>query len=169
MQRSQILVSPAVCVITLFLLTTMAHAQYRASIQGVVTDTQGAVIPGATITLTDKQTNRTATATSDANGVYNFGALPPSSYIVQAEKSGFKTKTLDNYSPVAEQANALNLQLEPGGASETVTVSAEQMPAIDTQTASVSGTVTSNQVQHMPSVGRDVFQLVQLAPGVFGN
>ena len=86
MQRSQILVSPAVCVITLFLLTTMVHAQYRASIQGVVIDTQGAVIQGATVTLTDKQTNRTVTAASNASGIYNFNALPPSNYTVTAEK-----------------------------------------------------------------------------------
>jgi hypothetical protein len=169
MQRSQILVSRAVCVISLFLFTTIAHAQYRASIQGVVTDTQGAVIQGATVTLTDKQTNRTVTATSNANGIYNFNALPPSNYTVTAEKSGFKTRTLDNYSPVAEQANALNLELEAGAQTQTITVSADQVPAIETQTATLSGTVTSNQIQHMPSFGRDVFQLIQLAPGMFGN
>jgi hypothetical protein len=169
MQRSQILVSRAICVISLFLFTTVAHAQYRASIQGVVTDTQGAVIQGATVTLTDKQTNRTVTATSNANGIYNFNALPPSNYTVTAEKSGFKTRTLDNYSPVAEQANALNLELEAGAQTETITVSADQVPAIETQTATLSGTVTSNQIQHMPSFGRDVFQLIQLAPGMFGN
>ena len=151
------------------IFAAVAHAQYRASIQGVVTDTQGAVIQGATITLKDSQTNRTVSATSDGNGVYNFAALPPSNYTVTAEKEGFKKKTLNNYSPVAEQSNALNLELEAGGSSETITVSADQLPAIDTQTATVSGTVTTNQIQHMPSFGRDVFQLMQLAPGVFGD
>lgn len=108
------------------------------------------------------------TATSDANGVYNFNALPPSNYTVTAEKDGFKKKTLDNYSPFAEQSNALNLELEAGGATETVTVSAD-LPAIDTETATVSGTVSSNQIQHMPPFGRDVLKLAQLAPGSFAD
>lgn len=167
------LISPASRALSLIACTLfsvgMAHAQYRASIQGVVTDTQGAVVQGATVTLTDRQTNRTVTATSDANGVYNFNALPPSNYTVTAEKDGFKKKTLDNYSPVAEQSNALNLELEAGGATETVTVSADQLPAIDTETATVSGTVSSNQIQHMPSFGRDVLKLAQLAPGSFSD
>ena len=166
-------ISPAFRVLSLMALAVLAvgiaQAQYRASIQGVVTDTQGAVVPGTTVTLTDKQTNRTVSATTDANGVYTFGALPPSNYTVTAEKSGFKKKTLDNYSPVAEQANGLNIELEAGGANETVTVSADALPGIDTETATLSGTVTSNQIQHMPSFGRDVFQLIQLAPGVFGD
>jgi len=156
-------------VVAIFFSSVIAQAQYRASIQGVVTDPQGAVVDGATVTLTDNQTNRVVTTTTDANGVYTFGALPPGTYTVKVEKSGFKTKTLDNYSPIGEQANALNVELELGGATETVTVSADQLPAIDTQTATTSGTITANEVNHMPSFGRDVFQLIQLAPGVFGD
>src|SRR5215468_4144129 len=156
-------------VVAIFFSSVIAQAQYRASIQGVVTDPQGAVVDGATVTLTDNQTNRVQTTTTDGNGVYTFGALPPSTFTVKVEKAGFKTKTLDNYSPIGEQSNALNIELELGGATETVTVSADQLPAIDTQTATISGTITSNQINHMPSFGRDVFQLIQLAPGVFGD
>jgi hypothetical protein len=150
-------------------LSIVAQAQYRASIQGVVTDPQGAVVDGATVTLIDTQTNRTVTATSDASGIYTFSALPLSNYTITVEKSGFKKKTIDNYVPVADQSNALNLELELGGASETVNVSAEDIAPIETQTATLSGNVTSNQIQHMPSFGRDVFQLIQLTPGVFGD
>jgi hypothetical protein len=150
-------------------LLTAAHAQYRASIQGVVTDPQGAVVPGATLALTDKETNRTLTTTSDGSGIFNFNALPPSRYTLTVEKSGFKKKTLDDVAIIAEQANALNVQLDLGQSSETVTVSADTLPAIDTQTAQVTGTVTSQEIQKLPSFGRDVFQLVQLAPGIFGD
>src|ERR1700751_4739586 len=106
-------------------LSIVAQAQYRASIQGVVTDPQGAVVEGANVTLLDTKTNRTVTATSDASGIYTFNALPLSNYTITVEKSGFKKKTIDNYVPVADQSNALNLELELGGASETVSVSAE--------------------------------------------
>lgn len=169
MRRQNFAVHVVLLIVCTFLTTTLIHAQYRASIQGVVTDPQGAVIPGATITLKDKETNRTLTATSDDQGIYNISALPPSTYSLGVEKTGFKKKTIENYTVLAEQANALNLQLEIGQTSETVNVSADQLPAIDTETAQLSGTVSSKQVQALPSYGRDVFQLAQLAPGVFGD
>lgn len=156
-------------IFSVLLIAGMAHAQYRASIQGVVTDAQGAVIPGATLTLTDKDTSRTLTATSDDNGIYNFNALGPDRFSLKAEKSGFKSKNIDDLKIIAEQSNAVNIQLEVGASNETVTVNGAEVPAIDTQTAQISGTITSNEVQKLPSFGRDIFQLAQLAPGVFGD
>lgn len=153
----------------LTLVLCSAHGQYRASIQGVVTDPQGAVVSGATVTLKNMETNQTQTATTDENGIYNFSALPPSKYSITVDMPGFKKKVLENVGLIADQANALNLQLEIGQVSETVTVIGDSTPLIDTQTASLSGTVSTNQIQHMPSFGRDVFQLVQLTPGVFGD
>jgi len=147
----------------------IAHAQYRGSIQGVVTDAQGAVVSDAKLTLTDLETNRKLETTSDAAGVYTFTSLPPSRFKLEAEKSGFKKKILDNVQIIAEQSNALNVQLDVGATGETITVNAEEAPLIDTQTAQITGTVTADEVQKLPSFGRDVFQLVQLAPGVFGD
>src|SRR6266516_6152071 len=151
------------------LFALSAHAQYRASIQGVVTDPQGAVVSGATVTLKNLQTNQTLTATTDENGIYNFNALPPNQYSLAVEKAGFKKRVLDNVSVIAEQANALNIQLEVGDVTQSITVSGDSTPLIDTETASLSGTISNNQIQNMPSFGRDVFQLIQLAPGVFGD
>jgi len=84
------------------------------------------------------------------------------------EKAGFKKKVLERVQIIPEQPNSLDLPLEVGDVQQTITVS-ETTQALDTETANLSGTVTSNDIQHMPSFGRDVFQLVQLAPGVFGN
>jgi len=151
------------------LSVSTAYAQFRASIQGVVADPQGEVVPGAIVTLTDTATNKVLTSTSNASGVYNFNALPPSSFMLSVEKAGFKKKVLNDVQLIPEQANAVNLQLELGGTSETVTVSANETPQLETETATISGVVDSNQIQHLPSGGRDVFQLVQLAPGVFGD
>lgn len=146
-----------------------AHAQYRASIQGVVTDPQGAVVSGATVTLKNLDTNQIQVATTNDAGIYNFTALPPNRFTVTVEKEGFNKKVLENVGIIAEQSNALNIQLDVGAVTQSVTVSGDSTPLIDTETADLSGTITDKQIQHMPSFGRDVFQLVQLAPGVFGD
>lgn len=153
----------------LLLMAVTTKAQYRASIQGVVTDPQGAVVSEATLTLKNLQTNQTLTATTNDSGVYNFNALPPSQYSLTVEKTGFKKKVLENVGVIPEQANALNIQLEIGEVNEIVTVSGDATPLIDTETASLNGVVSSNQIQHMPSFGRDVVKLAQLAPGSFGD
>ena len=148
---------------------TAGRAQYRASIQGVVTDTQGSVVQGATIELKNLETNQTQTATTNENGIYNFNGLGPSQYSITATKAGFKKKVLDKVGVIAEQANAVNIQLDLGQVTETVMVNGDSTPLIDTETSNVSGTVTANQIQTLPSFGRDVFQLLQLAPGAFGD
>jgi hypothetical protein len=159
----------AALLLSVSFIATAAHAQYRASIQGTVTDPSGAVVPGATLTLTDKETGRTLTATSNDAGVYNINALKPSTYSITVEKTGFKKKVLDNIGVIAEQANGVDIQLDLGQSNETVTVTGDAAPLIDTETSNLSGTVTYSQLQKLPSIGRDPFQLLQLAPGAFGD
>jgi hypothetical protein len=148
---------------------TAAHAQFRASIQGTVTDPKGSVIPGAKLTLTDLQTGNVLSATSNASGTYNFAALAPDHYKLDAKASGFQAKLIDDLTLIPEQANAVNVQLAVGSADTSVTVSGTAVASLDTETADIGGTIDSNQIQHLPSAGRDVFTLVQLAPGVFGD
>lgn len=168
MSRSNAAFRMGLFVACALLTATLAHAQYRASIQGSVTDSQGALVPDATVTLTNQETNQARTTTTSADGLYNFNGLSPSRYTISVEKSGFKQKQLQNITVIAEQANAVNVQLEVGQQTETVTVT-DATPPIDTETGNVSGTVTAQQIQSMPSFGRDVFQLLQLAPGAFGD
>src|SRR2546430_17241516 len=156
----------AVC--SIFLVAS-AHAQYRASIHGTVTDSQGAVVSGATITLQNEETGQTPKATSGDDGIFNFDGLPPSKFTVTVEKAGFKTKTIKGFGVLAEQANALNVQLEVGDVSQSVTVNGDSTPLIDTETSNLSGTVSALDIQKLPSFGRDPFQLLQLAPGAFGD
>jgi len=145
-----------------------SQAQYRGSIRGVVTDPQGAVVQGATITLLNADTSATMTATSDDNGIYVFNALPTAHYKITAERNGFKKKVLESVQIIPDQLNALNLQLEIGQVQETVTVT-DTTQTLDTETATVSATIGTRDIASMPSFGRDVFKLVQLAPGVFGD
>jgi len=148
------------------LSASVSQAQFRTSIQGVVTDPTGAVIPGATLTLKNLSTNETITRTSGADGVYNFNALPADHFVLTAGKDGFQKKVLDQVQLIAEQPNGINIQLEPGAASTTVTVNGDAIPAIDTQTANTSRTISDNEVQHIPVYERDPTSLIRLVPGV---
>jgi carboxypeptidase family protein len=154
-----------VCVV---LLGSVAHAQYRGALQGTVTDAQGAVVSGARVTLVDKETNRTLEATTNDSGYYSFNGLAPRPYKMEVVRDGFKKKVLDDITIIAEQNNALNVELAVGQASEVVNVT-DAAPIIDTATSNLSGTVTTQQIQALPSFGRDAFQLLQLAPGAFGD
>jgi Carboxypeptidase regulatory-like domain/TonB dependent receptor len=169
MSPSRFLIQVVVSSVCAVFFVSAANAQYRASIQGVVTDPQGAAVEGATLTLKNLQTNQTLTATTNANGVYNFNALPPSQFSLTVEKSGFKKKVLDQVGVIAEQSNALNIQLEVGEVTQSVTVNGDSTPLIDTETAALNGTISASQIQHLPSFGRDVLKLAQLAPGSFSD
>jgi len=155
--------------VLLLVLATTARAQYRASIQGVVSDSSGAVIPGATLTLTDLGTNEKQVRTSDSSGIFNFNALPADTFSLVVTMQGFQTKVLDKLQLIPEQANAVNVILEVGAAAQTVTVNASTEPALDTETADNGTTISENEVQHMPTYERDVTSLIQLAPGVLAD
>jgi len=98
------------------------HAQYRTSIQGVVTDASGAVVSGAKLTLTNPATGETQVRVSNEAGVYNFNALPAARFRLEVEKQGFAKKVIDNLELTPEQANSINVQLELGTTTQTITV-----------------------------------------------
>src|ERR1700751_3345744 len=150
-------------------LTSSAVAQFRTSIQGVVTDPTGAVIPGATLILRDLGTNQMITRTSDDSGVYNFNALPPDQFSLTVQKDGFQKKVLDQLQLTPEQTNGVNITLLPGEVSTTVTVNGSTQPALDTETANTGATITDLQVQNMPVYERDPTSLIRLVPGVLSD
>ena len=167
MRRSLLIRILAVALVSVAFLTS-AQAQFRASIRGVITDPQGAVVQGATVTLLNTDTNKTLVTKSDENGIYQFNQLQASPYTLTVEKEGFQKKVLDYVRIVPDQPNGLDVALQIGSTTEAVTVTAAT-DTLNTETANTSGTITSNNVQHMPSFGRDVFQLTRLAPGVIAD
>ena len=146
-----------------------ANAQYRTSIQGAVTDPTGAVIPNATLTLRDIANNNTLVHKSDSAGVFNFNALPADRFSLTVESAGFQKKVLDNLQLIPEQPNSVNVTLDIGQNDTTVTVNAEATASLDTETSNVGGTITANDINHLPSFNRDVFTLTQLAPGTVSD
>lgn len=91
----------------LLLAGLSAHAQFRASIQGTVTDPDNAIVPGAQLTLKDNGTGKVLTDTSDSSGVYNFGALPADDFTLTATAKGFQQKEIDHLHIIPEQANSV--------------------------------------------------------------
>ena len=166
--RPSSLIAAALLLVAALFCPTLAQAQFRASLRGTITDAQGAAVAGATVALTNTDTNQTMTSVSDSNGIYQFNALPPAPYSLTVEKDGFQKKVFEHVQIIPEQPNSLDVQLEVGQVQQSVTVSATTY-ALNTESGNIAGTISNNQVQHLPSFGRDVFQLLQLAPGVFGD
>ncbi|ADW70986.1 TonB-dependent receptor [Granulicella tundricola] len=147
------------------LLTPSAMAQLTtADILGTVTDATGAVIPNATVVLTNVETHDQRTATSNGSGDYQFTLLPVGRYTVTTKSSGFKTATTNNLAVEAGDRARADVHLETGGEEQTVNVEA-QTPLLQADNATVSSTVTAKAVQDLPLNGRNFVQLVQIVPG----
>lgn len=159
----------AAIIVAVFSASVMGLAQFRAGVQGTVTDSTGAVVPGASVTLRNNATSAVHITTTDGKGYYNFSFLPPGDYTLSAAKQGFSTTSRKNVRVSAEQVQGVDLMLKPGESAQTVTVTASTTPAFQTESASISGEITNHQITSLPQIGRDPYELLRLAPGVFGD
>jgi outer membrane receptor protein involved in Fe transport len=158
-----------VCGLFLLLPLISANAQFRANIQGTVSDSTGAVVPDATVTLTNKETGAKQTTQSSGEGFYRITGLPPGTYSLVVEKSGFKKQSFENVVINAEDTRGLDVLLTAGEVAETVTVTEESAQAIETENGNVSRAMTTREIRELPQVGRDPYELVRLTPGIFGD
>lgn len=148
---------------SLLLASVAANAQsYTGSISGTVTDTSGAVVPDAKITLTNTATKVTRTATSGASGVYNFAALPPGEYKLAVEAKNFGKQEKRAIVTVAQDLK-VDIALGTATVTETVTVAGGAV-AVNTEDAQLSNVVSGKQLD-LPLLTRDVYDLVQLSSG----
>jgi hypothetical protein len=146
-----------------------AQAQFKAGIQGTVTDTAGGLIPEAKITLLNTETAKTQETTTSADGFYRLSGLAPAKYKLTVEKAGYKQKVFDDVVINAEAVQGLDVSLEPGEVSATVTVSEETGQTLETENANVDKAITTQEVRTLPQFGRDPYELARLTPGVFGD
>ena len=158
-----------ICGLFVLLPLATASAQFKASIQGTVSDATGGLVPDATVTVTNKETNAKQTTTSSGEGFYRVSGLPPGTYIVVVEKTGFKKQIFENVSVSAETTEGLNIVLETGQVAETVTISDSTAQALGTENGEVSRAMTTREIRELPQVGRDPYELARLTPGVFGD
>lgn len=149
------------------LLTGNLAAQVagRGSLSGLVTDPEGAVVPSATVVLTNTATGVTIRGKTSAAGLYSFVSLIPGVYRLEATQSGFQTTVQEQITVAVDQAETLNVTLRIGIQSQSVKVSAAN--DITAATSSTTGQLISSEViNRIPLVQRDVFQLAMLSPGV---
>lgn len=156
------------CIAVLAMLSVIANAQFRAGVQGVVMDNSGSVVPGATVTLTNKETNQSQTTVSSEGGFYRFTGLAPALYSISAEKQDFKKGIVDDVKVDAEVTSGVDITLQAGVISETVTVQNDDSAQLPTEDANVRKTITNAEILRLPQAGRDPYELARLTPGVFG-
>ncbi len=150
--------------VSAFLLGPSAWAQ-TGSITGQVLDQGGAAIPNATVTATSEATGLSQTVTTTSSGLYNFANLPPALYNVSASASGFTSVTKNNVTLNVAATLPVNFNLAVGAASTTVNVSGVAVAPIETDNSQLSTVIDSKQINNLPLVLRDPYQLVLLSPG----
>jgi hypothetical protein len=134
------------------------------SISGRVTDVQGQVIPGATVTVTSAATAATRSGVTNESGLYQFSALPPGVYNLTVELTGFRTARLDKLELRVDLPARADVELEVGSLTETVNVEAHT-PLINTVDASIGNTMSQEQIRNLPIEARNVVHLLSLQPG----
>jgi hypothetical protein len=147
-------------------LTPCATAQrYLGSIQGTVSDPTGAKVSGAKVTAEDTGTHFKTVGKTNDEGVYNFSSLNPATYKVTTTAPSFGTDTRTGVVLTAGQLQNVDFELKPGSATETVEVSAGNV-LLDTGSANIATTLSTQEVTDLPNLGRNPFVLATLAAGV---
>lgn len=145
-----------------------AAQEFRATIRGRVTDSSGAVVPGAKVTALNQGTNVAMTVEASATGDYTVPLLQPGTYTVSAEANGFKKYVRANIVLNTGQVAGVDIAMQVGEQSQSVEVTATA-PVLDTQTANQGLVISGTAVTQLPLNGRNPFMLAQLSPGVNYN
>lgn len=154
----------------LFLFVPGVIAQtFRGTILGTVTDSSGAVVPGAKVTVRQVATGLERSTESTPDGSYSIPELPIGSYTVTVAAAGFQTAVTKNVVVDVATERRVDTQLKAGQVSETVEVSGETLPQIETTSAELGGTLTTKTIENLPVNGRDYTKLIYLNPGVSGS
>lgn len=153
--------------ICLLVLPNLGNAQTATSgqISGSVVDQGGAVVPNATVTISEVAKGFTRTVTTSDDGNYSLTNLPVGTYRMRVSKDGFKETSVGSVSVNVSSVTRQNITLEVGAVSEVVEITADTVQ-IETQTGAVGEIVSGEQVRELPLNGRSFVQLTQLQPGV---
>jgi hypothetical protein len=145
---------------------TIALAQAgRGGITGLVSDPTGAIVPGATITALNHATGIALHSVTTSAGLYSFVSLNPGNYVVTASMNGFESVAQDNVNVTVDQVSTVNITLRVGSVTEVVTVS-EASSLVETSNSTVGQLISSQIIDRVPLLTRNVFDLVQLSAGV---
>jgi hypothetical protein len=155
----------SVCVL-LLCAGSMAFAQAgRGSISGLVSDPSGAIVSGAKVTALDHATGIALHTVTSAAGLYSFVSLNPGTYIVTASQKGFESVAKNNVLVTVDQATTVNIALQVGSVTDTVTVSGTAN-LVDSTNSTVGQLIESTTIDRFPTLTRNIYDLIQLSAGV---
>lgn len=156
--------------VILFCLSMAVSAQTsRGTVSGTLTDPNGAVIAGATVTLTSIQTTVARTTTTNNEGLFRFDAVDPGTYSIKFNAAGFGDVTKTNVPVSAGQVADVSTTLSPGGQQVVVDVTADAGALLQTEAPVRGGTIENKQVTELPFIGRNPVALALTLPGVSTN
>jgi hypothetical protein len=147
-------------------LVPMVRAQTASSLNGRIVDQSGAAVPGARVTLTNNATGLVRTTTSNAEGLYEFFAVPPGNYSLQVAASGFSQYLAQHVTLLVSTPSTVNVTLGLAKVTSTVVVHGETVPLINRTDASLGNVIQEQQLAELPIAGRDVANLLSLQAGV---
>ena len=142
-----------------------AQSSTTGNITGTVRDPQGAAVPKAEIVLTEDKTGTSRTVTTNDDGFYSVPSLPAGVYTVTTSPSGFKKTILTNVELHVSENKTVNIDLQVGQVSETVTITSDATP-VEVRSGEVSSLISQKQVTELPLNGRNYAQLALMVPGV---
>lgn len=144
---------------------TSAHAQeFRGTITGTVNDPQGAVVPNATVTVRNVDTNVSSTVNTNDEGVYTFPLLQPGQYAVTATADNFQTTLRENITLNVEDRLTIDFQLEIGTTSEVNVIADTEL--VETASVTTGTIITQRQIEELPLPEGAAYNLATQAPGV---
>jgi hypothetical protein len=145
-----------------------ASAQFNCSIQGIVTDPSGAVVPNASMQVTNKETGIKRDAKTDSDGLYRVISLGPGAYRVSVTATGFRPVTREDISVGTPETARVDFTMQVGVATESVTVVAAAS-VVETEKSGISSVFTQEAIKDMPVNGNNVYELLALQPGITGR
>ncbi|MDW5265601.1 MULTISPECIES: TonB-dependent receptor [Acidobacteriaceae] len=160
--------STGIALLFLVSLVGVSFAQ-TGSVTGQVFDPAGAVVPNATVTAKSESTALTRTSTTTSAGIYNFAALPPSVYTVTVEAQGFQTTSRNHVVLNVAATLPVNFNLQLAGAVASIDVQDVTIAPVETDSFQLSTVVNSKQINDLPLILRDPYQLTLLSPGVVSS
>lgn len=168
MRQRLVLAVAILCFAAGFILLRAAQAQTAATstIVGTVTDQSNAAIPGAAVKITNVATGVSLTATANDSGQYTFPTVTPGTYTLAVTKSGFKNATVQNLVVDIARSYTVNVTMQVGEVSQSVTVEAGANVQLETTTAQVGNVINSAEMDKLPTLQHDAQELINTAPTV---
>ena len=165
-KRVALLLAVLFCVFAVTPSALYSQTATSGAVSGVVSDPTGAVVPAATVTLTNHGTNISQTATTDSGGRYEFPSVDPGLYTVRVTAKGFRTSVVTGLQVVVAKSSSVDVKLELGQVAQTVEVTVSGMNELQTTDATVGEVLSGTELNRLPVNGRSAAQLVFMQPGV---